>query len=461
MNNLTVGFELFYYVFISLCAALVLNMSFLEKRFKAPVTVLILFVFRVLSRIAQFLSEQYGFDISTVCFMVINSFLFMTVLFFVAFKSSLGEIAAVVVFNDIIGSLPLTIARKTVEKLNPVAAEDLNSGIYITKIQIKSAGDFAIAVIIFLLASVFVFLLMKLFNKLSVKINFKSKFAKIFGIAALAVFFCSEVGFSITYFQKTNFLGVNLYAVYGIICFVYVTAVCAVLIIRNDIKSRNLKNKMAVINAEEKANENYYREVERKNNELLKMKENMLKHLDDISCLAENRDKEKLCGYIAKLTSDNSKKRYVFSGNLTADAVIYDIASKCNEQGIEFLYSGIIPEDIKIDDVSLTCVMYNILMNAYEGALRSEQAQKKYISFSANFTGGSLVLSCKNSKNSKEKPNKDKLSTTKKEAGHGYGIKIIKDIVEDYSGVFNIKSAENEFEVDLMLIAAAVEPNAV
>ena len=131
--------------------------------------------------------------------------------------------------------------------------------------------------------------------------------------------------------------------------------------------------------------------------------------------------------------------------------VIELIDTNICSKNIKFTPKGFLPEKTGIDDVSLTCIITNILNNAYEACLRMGESTEKFINLDIRIAGGCVVLKCENSKNAREKISTENIRTTKKEKGHGYGMKILKDIVSEYNGVMEIDDKTDVFVIKILL----------
>ncbi len=94
--------------------------------------------------------------------------------------------------------------------------------------------------------------------------------------------------------------------------------------------------------------------------------------------------------------------------------------------------------DIPMPSFDLNSILMNLLDNAKESLLR-EQFPDPYISLQVNRVSDTLVISCSNPYTEIDpRVEEGILESSKKEAGHGYGLKIIQRIADEYNGIFNI-----------------------
>ena len=101
--------------------------------------------------------------------------------------------------------------------------------------------------------------------------------------------------------------------------------------------------------------------------------------------------------------------------------------------------------DIPLPSFDLNSILMNLLDNAKE-ALLKEQLPDPYISLQVNRVRDTLVITCSNPYIEIDpRVEEGILDSSKKEDGHGYGLKIIRRITDEYKGIFNIFLRNNVF----------------
>ncbi|MGM9663916.1 MAG: GHKL domain-containing protein [Eubacteriales bacterium] len=198
-----------------------------------------------------------------------------------------------------------------------------------------------------------------------------------------------------------------------------------------------------------------------KNNSYEKAKMNKLYHIQDnikkiyhdinqhfliISGYLENREIEKCQNYINELLPNiHSIGNLIFSDNQILDYLINTKDLKTIQLNI--IGSIEILSDMK--DLDLVCLLGNILDNAIEA---TEKCKEKHIDlFFLKHTSNRIIM-CKNPIEQSVLKNNKTLKTTKKcKELHGYGTKIIREIVSKYHGVIDYFEESDTFGVQIVL----------
>lgn len=177
-------------------------------------------------------------------------------------------------------------------------------------------------------------------------------------------------------------------------------------------------------------------------------------HLTVIERLAEDGRTEELAEYIRDLGSNINRLRpKIKTGNAVTDVVLSETADRCEREGIAFESAFVYPEDLDINPFDMSVILTNALQNAVEASasvpepeisIRSVQRERVFIINIRNAAPGRQAI------NGSELP-----ETTKRESGHGYGLKNIRSIAARYRGDIEIRQEEQDgklfFIINIML----------
>lgn len=154
-------------------------------------------------------------------------------------------------------------------------------------------------------------------------------------------------------------------------------------------------------------------------------------HMLVINAYLENGKTEEARRYLDSINhSIKGVINKIRTGNFVADAIMNNKADSCEENGIQLIFSGVVPsEGIQSED--LCTVLSNLLDNAAEAC--EKLGGNKQIDVEASVFGGFFVLTVSNPTNSVKN-----LKTTKKDKrNHGIGLKNVNRTAEKYDG--NVK----------------------
>lgn len=161
--------------------------------------------------------------------------------------------------------------------------------------------------------------------------------------------------------------------------------------------------------------------------------------------IKELTNEPEVIDYINSIDRDLNKYGGLdITGNKQLDVLLNKYKIQCNAENIIWEVDIKTTDFLGINNLDLVSLMSNILDNAIDSAKKSE---KKYIALSINNALGSVVLTCKNSCEHIPKTINGKLITTKEnQKKHGYGTKIIADIVKKHNGCYTWRFDENKKE---------------
>ncbi len=135
----------------------------------------------------------------------------------------------------------------------------------------------------------------------------------------------------------------------------------------------------------------------------------------------------------------------VHTGNIALDSILNTKIEEANTKGIETQISCRVPNDLKITEFDICSLFGNLLDNAIEGCLRSENPNKK-INIIIRYDINRLSCCIQNTAYSDIKKDGE-FFISNKDGGNRYGIgtRNIQDIVLKYDGICKMSYKDNLF----------------
>lgn len=147
---------------------------------------------------------------------------------------------------------------------------------------------------------------------------------------------------------------------------------------------------------------------------------------------------EELGGDIVKI----EKLTGIETGLVIVNTTLNLVVQKCPNVKIE--WDGRIPKNVKISNKDMVSLFYNLLSNAVDAANQSESV--KIVQVSVVSDEKRLVIVVRNSYNGELIIENESFITTKSDKeSHGFGVRIVKNIVRKYQGKEKISYNEKEF----------------
>ena len=186
------------------------------------------------------------------------------------------------------------------------------------------------------------------------------------------------------------------------------------------------------------------------------MRHDMGNHMAVMEGLIENGEDQALNDYVGKWKKNYDELQMpVKTGNPITDVVISEYAQRFEKAGVLFESSFHYPGTLSIDPFDMSIVITNALKNAYEASLSVKDASVTLTSVLHDTT---FIINLKNRTDSKVfiDPDENLPVSTKKEDGHGYGLRNIRTVARKYKGDIEIRQeAEKDgyvFLLNVMLI---------
>lgn len=171
--------------------------------------------------------------------------------------------------------------------------------------------------------------------------------------------------------------------------------------------------------------------------------------------LAETGKPEELRNFISDMKDTFEELTpQIKSGNAVTDAILSEYALRSGKEGISFTSSFFYPDGLSLNPFDMSVILTNALQNALEASKGFDAAAIQIKSVARDRV---FMINIRNTVRNECTLGSDGLpSTTKHDAGHGYGLKNIRAIAARYNGDIEIRY-ENDgdrvfFVLNIMLI---------
>lgn len=211
------------------------------------------------------------------------------------------------------------------------------------------------------------------------------------------------------------------------------------------------KLKVAELEYERRLSLNYYENISRNAEQIMKYKHDFNNILGTAYRLIRSEDEtSKLQGMkmLDELFEKNRSASIPFyCKNTIINAIIYDKTKSAEDLALEFKTDLNVEEDINIELTDLCSIFTNLIDNAFNSAKGSKC---KNAELKAWHDMGMLFVVSKNYPDvipQLRKAKSGKKFTEKVLSDHGYGLDILNDIARKYEGTVKIKTDNSAFEV--------------
>lgn len=182
-------------------------------------------------------------------------------------------------------------------------------------------------------------------------------------------------------------------------------------------------------------------------------KHNLMNELIVLKAGIERGDKDSVIQDLNKIINNcHNAESISDSGNNTVDAIINFKYAVASEYGIAFRLKLFIPDELPVEQCDIGVVLGNAIDNAIEAVNRYKK-KEKIIEISMGVKKGAWVMVIKNPYEHEIK--KDRagriLSTKPEKHKHGYGLRSIMKIAEEYQGDMVIDTENGIFSLTVVL----------
>jgi signal transduction histidine kinase len=241
--------------------------------------------------------------------------------------------------------------------------------------------------------------------------------------------------------------------IWHILAFVAIAACGGAVIIAvfNYYEDAHLQQELQMIRAEKDMDYQTLQRQERSLDALHKLKHDQQNHLLILQGLLERGETAEADRYVTDLIGRNEKTAKRWSLNRVADVILSDTAQRCETSGIRFDVEGQMPIETGIETADLSSLLFNLLDNAVDAAGKTEKGNR-FVSVSFTCKAEQLILVIRNAAVSSDIESISKgISSKADRKGHGFGKKIVKEIVSHYDGLLEYKTAEGVVAAHVIL----------
>ena len=131
------------------------------------------------------------------------------------------------------------------------------------------------------------------------------------------------------------------------------------------------------------------------------------------------------------------------------DAILNSKLTLARRQKISVNCKVKVPEQIAVEDVDMCVILGNLLDNALEACVQTQEFQR-FLRIYMTVNGSQLYLSVQNS--AREEPGFNQRNyITEKRGNHGLGMKRVKAAVDRYGGYLNLANEPGIFAAEVTM----------
>ena len=184
--------------------------------------------------------------------------------------------------------------------------------------------------------------------------------------------------------------------------------------------------------------------------ELMKIRHDLRNQLSYTQVLLNDGKYEEANNYIKSLIDQKEEYLYSFScSNLVVSGIVNLELTKAKIANKKINFKVVVPPKLPFEDSDLLSLITNIVDNSIENFV--PQDKDDAINVTIVTQQDYLRITAFNSVDEASLKGKPTLKTTKKNRGHGYGTKIIKNIAKKYEGYVTFAFEDNKFVCDCMI----------
>lgn len=159
-----------------------------------------------------------------------------------------------------------------------------------------------------------------------------------------------------------------------------------------------------------------------------------------------NHDLQKYMNVVREIVNDEGDGK--LTGDDVMNRILHQKETETEKKGIRFTSRKNGRFSLRLTNAEIIRLLTNLLDNAIEAAERCEREPFVSVCIGVQETDNRVHIEINNSKNPAEKPLEKDMATSKSDKEHhGYGMQIIREIVERYEGHLEVEDRGDVFAV--------------
>lgn len=186
----------------------------------------------------------------------------------------------------------------------------------------------------------------------------------------------------------------------------------------------------------------FYQKQAKETSELRKFRHDYKNQLAGLQILIESQEYDRAKAYLQEITGNFSsacEKHKTYSDNPLIDAILQNLAYKCEKANISFDACVMVQDKLPLSDADVCTVFYNLADNAYEAVVRTNinKNEKRFISLTSSMRAKWLIITVENSYDGISYTDSDGNYLTRKDNDnnlHGIGLNSIDSLISKVNG---------------------------
>lgn len=213
-------------------------------------------------------------------------------------------------------------------------------------------------------------------------------------------------------------------------------------------RAKQSQMKLAQLEYNQRLSESYFENITQSAQMLMKYKHDFNNMITTALHMVNSNDestKKQGVQLLEQIKEKNSETAIPFyCKNPVVNTILFDKSSRAKTEGIDFTTDVKLPERLDIELTDLCSIFSNLIDNGLRSACGSDDNR---LELKAWCDTGYMFVRTKNYPDDDfELPSQDKQFDLAKPSSHGYGLSILKELAEKYSGSFEIKKQGSAVE---------------